>query len=80
MKLKPSRGWRRIKSRQVTERVLLISAEMLKFEDCEVSTNNILNQPHDSDDGLLLETILCNMRASTLCYGEKNTERKDKNN
>ena len=56
---------------QVIERVLLLSAELLKVEECEVSTNDILNQPHDSDDDILLETVLCDMRASTLCYQKK---------
>ena len=71
--MEKDKGW------QVTEWVLLLSAELLKVEDCEVSTNDIHNQPHDSDDDLLLETLLCDMRASTLCYQKKlNKERKDK--
>ena len=51
---------------QATNRILLLLAELLKVEECEVSTDDILNQPHDTDDDLLLETILCSMRESTL--------------
>ena len=65
----------------VTDWVLLLSAELLKVEDCKVSTNDILNQPCDSDDNLLLETVLCDMRASTLWYQKKlNNKRKVKKN
>ena len=52
----------------VTERVLLLSAELMKVEDGEFPTNDILNQPHDTDDDLLLGTILCDMRESSLRY------------
>ena len=52
----------------VTERVLLLSAVLLKVEDGEVSTNDIFNHPHDTDDDLLLVTVLCDMRESTLRY------------
>ena len=59
--------------------ILLLSAELLKVEDCEVFTNDILNQPHDTDEDLLLETVLCSMRESTLSYQKKiNSERKCK--
>ena len=37
---------------QATNRILLLSAELLKVEDCEVSTDDILIQPHDNDDDL----------------------------
>ena len=52
---------------------------MLKVEDSEVSTENILDKPHDTEDNLLLETVLCNMRESTLSYQKQiNYERKYK--
>ena len=38
-------------------------------EDCEVSTEYILDQPHDTDDDLLLVTVVWDMRASTLGKG-----------
>ena len=53
---------------QATNQILLLSAVLLKEEECEVSTNEILNQPHDADDDLILETVLCSMRESTLTY------------
>ena len=52
----------------VTEFILLLSAKLLKEEDSEVSTEDILNQPHDTDNDLLLETVLCDKRESTLKY------------
>ena len=49
------------------------------MEDSEVSTKDILDQPHNTDDDLLLETVLCNMRESTLRYQKQiNYERKVK--
>ena len=49
------------------------------MEDGEVSTNDILNQPHDTDDDLLLETVLCDMRKSSLKFRKNlNRDRKDK--
>ena len=52
---------------------------MLKVEDSEVSTEDILDQPNYTDDDLLLETVLCNMRESTLRYQKQiNYERKVK--
>ena len=56
------------KGRQVTERILLLSADLLKVEGCEVSTEDVIDQPHNTDDDLLLDIVLCDMRASTLCY------------
>ena len=62
-----------------TNHILLLSAELLKVEECEVSTDDILNQPHDTDDDLLLENVLCSMKSSTLSYPKKlNSERKNK--
>ena len=61
-RMEKDKGW------QVTDQILLLSAELLKVEDCEASTENILDQPHDTDDNLLLEIILCDMRSSSLCY------------
>ena len=49
----------------VTEYILLFSAEMLKAEDSEVPTEDILDKTHDTNDDLLLETVLFNMREST---------------
>ena len=37
--LKPSIGWKMIKGWQLTKWILLLSAELLKVEDCEVSTS-----------------------------------------
>ena len=63
---------------QATHQILLLSAELLKVEDCEVSTNDILNQPHDTDDDLLFEIVLWSMRESTLNYQQtKKLERKN---
>ena len=56
---------------QATNRILLLSAELLKVEECEVSTDDILNHPHDTDDYLLPENVLCSMRSSTLTYKKK---------
>ena len=65
----------------MTDQILLFLAELLKVEDCEASTEIILDQPHDTDDDLLLDTILCSMWESTLCYEKEiNSERKDKKN
>ena len=61
-RMEKDKGW------QVTNQILLLSAELLKVEDCEVSTEDILDLPHDTDDDLLLETVLCSMRESTLFY------------
>ena len=52
----------------VTERILLLSTVLLTVEDSEVSTEDILDQPNDTDNDLLLEIVLCNMRESTLRY------------
>ena len=57
-RMEKDNGW------SVIERILLLSAELLKVEDGKVSTNDILNQPHDTDDNLLLEIVLCDMRES----------------
>ena len=63
----------------VTNRILLLSAELLKVGECEVSTDDILNQPHDTDDDLLLENVLCSMKSFTLTLKKKfNSERKNK--
>ena len=60
--MEKDKGW------QVTNQILLLSAELLKVEYCEVSTEVILDQPHDTNDNILMETLLYSMRESTLCY------------
>ena len=65
----------------MTECILLLSVEFLKVEDREAYTNDILNQPHETDDNFLLEIVLCNMLRSTQNYEKQiKLERKDKLN
>ena len=71
--------WEKDKGWQATNQILLLLAELLKVEDFEVSTDDILDQPHDTDEDLLLETVFCSMRESTLSYRKKiKSERKCK--
>ena len=46
-RMEKDKGW------QVTNQILLLSAELLKVKDCEVSTEDILDQPHDTNDHTL---------------------------
>ena len=63
----------------MTEHILPLSAELLKVEDSEVSTSDIIDNPHDTNDDLLLETVLCDKRESKLKYQKQvNYVTKDK--
>ena len=50
---------------QVTERILLLLGELLKVEEDEVDTATILKQEYETEDDLLLEIVLANMRQET---------------
>ena len=65
------KGW------SVNERILLLSAELLKVEDSEVDTQTILDQEHETNDDLLLEIVLANMRQETLTFKKNVTKRKN---
>ena len=41
---------------------------MLKIEDSKASTKDILNRPHETDDDLLLEIVLRNIRQFMQSY------------
>ena len=56
------KGWK------VTERILLVSAQMLKVEEYEVDTATILEYEHETEDDLLLEIVLANMRQETQTF------------
>ena len=53
------KGWK------VTQQILLLSAELLELEKDELDTATILEQDYGTEDELLLEIVLANMRKET---------------
>ena len=65
------KGWK------VTQQILLLSAELLELERDVLDTATILEHDHDTEDELLLEIVLANMRKETQ-YFQKNLQREKK--
>ena len=75
-RMEQNNGW------SVNERILSLSAELLKVEEGEEDTQAILDQEHETYHDLLLEIVLANMRQETLTFQkhlqkEKQDKRKE---
>ena len=57
--MEQEKGWK------VTQQILLLSEELLKVEEEEIDTTTILEHDHETEDELLLEIVLANMRQET---------------
>ena len=65
---------------QIKETLLQIEADLLILEDLLPKTDEVLARDHDTDDDVLLELILANMRSSTKSFYIKlQREKKIKN-
>ena len=53
---------------QVKETLLQIEADLLILEDLLPKTDEVLARDHNTDDDILLELILANMRSSTKSF------------
>ena len=53
---------------QIKETLLQIEADLLILEDLLPKTDEVLACDHDTDDDVLLELILANMRSSTKSF------------
>ena len=53
---------------QIRETLLQIEADLLILEDLLPKTDEVLARDHNTDDDILLELILANMRSSTKSF------------
>ena len=53
---------------QIKETLLQIEADLLILEDLLPKTDEILARDHNTDDDILLELILANMRSTTKAF------------
>ena len=71
--MEQEKGWK------VTQQILLLSAELLKMEGDDLDTTSILEHDHETEDELLLEIVLDNMRKETQYFQKKSPKgKKDK--
>ena len=63
---------------QVKETLMQIEADLLILEDLLPKTDEVLARDHDTDDDVLLELILANMRSSTKSFYIKLQREKNK--
>ena len=53
---------------QIKETLLQIEADLLILEDLLPKTDEVLTRDHNTDDDVLLELILANMRSTTKSF------------
>ena len=53
---------------QIKETLLQIEADLLILEDLLLKTDEVLTWDHNTDDDVLLELILANMRSTTKSF------------
>ena len=53
---------------QIKETLMQIEADLLILEDLLPKTDEVLARDHNTDDDILLELILANMRSSTKSF------------
>ena len=56
---------------QIRDKLLTIEAELLVLRDFLPESNLILAQDHNTDDDVLLEIVLANMRSATQFFYTK---------
>ena len=65
---------------QIRDKLLTIEAELLVLNDLLPESNLILAHDHNTDDDILLEIVIANMRNATKkCYIKLQKEKKQKN-
>ena len=63
----------------INQKILTLASEILNIKDELADTQLILNQDHLTDDDLLLELVLANMRKDTnFFYSRLQRQKKDK--